>query len=317
MDSKHSLISIIIPVFQVEVYIERCIKSIINQTYKNIEIILVDDGSTDKSGDICDKYSLIDNRIKVHHIKNGGVSKARQFGIKQSTGEYIVFVDSDDYIPNNSISLMNEYRTKNNLDIVIGAFNICNDSSNKYIPIKNEIINQEEYIKRLLLHKSNPGPCGKLYKKKLFSDNSFPPLIKGEDYLMNLDIALNIKSVGYINSPVYFYYQRDNSVIHLHKTNLAYEKEYNILARNIIKKTAKFNSYEREFLTFTINQLYTIFINKADFNRKDSWIKEIITTSKKYKLTFKESITIKAIYCKLLQNIIANCRILYFYLFKI
>ena len=315
--SSNSLISIIIPVYQVENYIERCIKSVINQTYKDIEIILVDDGSTDNSGHICDDYSIKDSRIKVLHINNGGVAKARKLGLEHSTGDFIVFIDSDDYIPENSILSMNEYRIKHNLDIVIGAFNICNDNSYKYIPIQDEIITQKEYIKRLLLHKSNPAPWGKLYSKYLFSDNSFPQLVKGEDYLMNLEIALRVKSVGYIDSPVYNYYQRNDSVIHLHKTNHNYEKKYNQLAREIINRTKTFNYNEREFLTFTLNQLYTIFINKSELNSNDEWIKNVKSISKKYKLTFKEYITIKAINCNLLQKIIAKTRILYFYLFKI
>ena len=91
-------ISIIVPVYNVEKYLSQCIESIINQNYKNIEIILVNDGSTDKSGDICDSYSLKDNRIKVIHKKNEGVSIARNTGLKVATGEYIAFVDGDDFV---------------------------------------------------------------------------------------------------------------------------------------------------------------------------------------------------------------------------
>ena len=250
------LISIIVPVFQVEKYIKRCLDSILSQTYHNFELILVDDGSTDKSGAICDDYQQIDNRIRVFHTKNQGVSKARKYGVQMSKGDYIIFVDSDDYIPQNSIAELFKYRNNYNLDIVIGGFNICDDNHHKYSPIKTEIINQQEYTKRLLQHNSNPGPCGKLYKKRLISDESFFDIVKGEDYLMNLEISLKVKHVGYINTPVYNYYQRNNSVIHLHKTNLAYEKEYNQLTKNILHE--KVNYYMREFLTFSINQIYTI-----------------------------------------------------------
>ena len=92
------LISIIIPVYNVEKYLERCVKSVINQTYKNLEIILVDDGAKDNSGKMCDELSKLDSRIKVIHKENGGLSDARNFGLKIATGDYIGFVDSDDYI---------------------------------------------------------------------------------------------------------------------------------------------------------------------------------------------------------------------------
>ncbi|MEI7668283.1 MAG: glycosyltransferase family A protein, partial [Erysipelotrichaceae bacterium] len=97
------LISVIVPVYNVEKYIDRCVSSILNQTYKNLDIILVDDGSQDKSGQICDEYALKDNRIKVLHKSNGGLSDARNKGIELSKGEYISFVDSDDTISNNFI----------------------------------------------------------------------------------------------------------------------------------------------------------------------------------------------------------------------
>ena len=102
LDEK-DIISIIVPVYNVEKYLDKCIDSIINQTYKNIEIILIDDGSTDQSSAICDKYSKLDKSIKVIHKKNGGISDARNEGTKITTGSYLMFIDSDDYIDSNMI----------------------------------------------------------------------------------------------------------------------------------------------------------------------------------------------------------------------
>ena len=96
--NKQDLISVIVPVYNVENYLKRCLDSIINQTYQNIEIILIDDGSTDNSGNLCEDYKKIDNRIKVVHKTNGGLSDARNTGIKKAKGKYITFVDSDDYV---------------------------------------------------------------------------------------------------------------------------------------------------------------------------------------------------------------------------
>ena len=103
---NNSLISVIVPIYKSEKYLEKCIESIIGQTYKNIEIILVDDGSEDRCGEICDAYSLKDNRIKVIHKKNGGISDARNAGLDIATGEYIGFVDSDDYIANDMLETL-------------------------------------------------------------------------------------------------------------------------------------------------------------------------------------------------------------------
>ena len=95
---NNELISIIVPVYKVEKYLEKCVKSIIGQTYKNLEIILVDDGSPDNCGKLCDEFAALDNRIKVYHKENGGLSDARNYGVEKATGKYIGFVDSDDYI---------------------------------------------------------------------------------------------------------------------------------------------------------------------------------------------------------------------------
>ena len=118
MNKNEPLISIIVPVYNVEKYLSKCIDSIINQTYKNIEIILIDDGSTDSSGAICDKYALVDSRIHVLHIENSGVSNARNVGLNHATGDYIGFVDSDDYIEPNMYELLLEELIADDVDVV-------------------------------------------------------------------------------------------------------------------------------------------------------------------------------------------------------
>ena len=105
-------ISVVVPVFNIENYIKRCLDSLINQTYSNLEIILVDDGSTDNSGKICDEYALRDERIKVYHEKNGGAAKARNFAVDKVTGDYLFFVDGDDYIDYDTLEKMYLLNTK-------------------------------------------------------------------------------------------------------------------------------------------------------------------------------------------------------------
>lgn len=136
LKEKDMKLSVIVPVYNVETYLNRCIDSIINQTYKNLEIILVDDGSTDKSGKICDKYAAIDSRIKVIHKKNGGLVSARKYGVMNATGDYITDVDSDDWIENQAFSYMIEKLSQYNPDMLV-------------------LGHKKEYINGLLEHISN------------------------------------------------------------------------------------------------------------------------------------------------------------------
>lgn len=116
---NNDLVSVVIPIFNVEKYLEKCVNSLVNQIYKNLEIILVDDGSTDNSGNIANELSKSDNRIKVYHKKNGGLSDARNFGIKQAKGKYIGFIDSDDYIENEMYEFLYNNLIENKADISI------------------------------------------------------------------------------------------------------------------------------------------------------------------------------------------------------
>ena len=110
-------ISVVVPVYNVEQYLEKCVNSIINQTYKNLEIILVDDGATDKSGKLCDELAKLDNRIMAYHKKNGGLSDARNYGVERATGDYIGFVDGDDYIDVEMYEKLYEAIKKENVDV--------------------------------------------------------------------------------------------------------------------------------------------------------------------------------------------------------
>ena len=133
-------ISIIVPIYNVELYLERCVESIINQTYKNLEIILVDDGSPDNCFAICDKYEKLDSRVKVIHKENGGLSDARNAGLDIAEGEFIVFVDSDDWLEQNALELLYEHVKGFNSDITMFKFKYFDEStynSNEKSPVKS------------------------------------------------------------------------------------------------------------------------------------------------------------------------------------
>lgn len=178
MDSQE-LISVIIPIYNVEKYLKKCIDSIINQTYKNLEIILVDDGSPDNCGKICDEYAKKDQRIRVIHKKNGGLSDARNAGIDIAKGKYIAFVDSDDYVEKEYIEIMYKELKKNNVKIVQCGINKISDNEeiiDNYGYLKDELINsqrimEEKYTKYPI---SNVVAWNKLYDIDLFKNIRYP-----------------------------------------------------------------------------------------------------------------------------------------------
>ena len=206
------LISVIVPVYNVESYVAECIESIQNQTYMNLEIILVNDGSTDASGDICDKYAAYDERIQVIHKENAGVSAARNTGIESANGDYIGFVDSDDYIAPTMYEDMLKLMAEHDLDIIEctafrnnGDTNIegCNDGS-------LEIFNRDEALK-MAMYDCFVAVWSQLYKRRVISDVRFPVGRKFEDSAVSYLFIANTKRVGHINCCLYYYRLNPNS----------------------------------------------------------------------------------------------------------
>lgn len=172
------LISVIIPVYNVEKYLNKSIESVIKQTYKELEIILVDDGSTDSSGKICDEFAQKDDRIKVIHKKNGGLSDARNAGISEAKGKYLGFIDSDDYIDKNFYEILYNVLKKYNSDISIckhrETYTDYEENTSK-LEIKEQVFNTEQALKELLLFgEVNNYAWNKLYKKELFNEINYP-----------------------------------------------------------------------------------------------------------------------------------------------
>lgn len=206
-------VTVVVPVYNVEKYIGKCIESIIKQNYKNIEIILVDDGSKDSSGKICDQYAAKDTRIKVIHKENNGVSSARNYGIDNATGEYICFVDGDDYVMNDYIEYMLELIKKENADI-----SICNKMFSNFDnrQTEKEIIKQitaEDATEAILNYKIPIGVYSKMFKIDLIKRNKikfFEELFMGEGFNFNVLCFQYAKKIIESNKKIY-YYRRDNS----------------------------------------------------------------------------------------------------------
>ncbi|MBD7913312.1 glycosyltransferase family 2 protein [Clostridium cibarium] len=213
----NELISIIIPVYKVEEYLRRCINSVLKQTYKNLEVILVDDGSPDRSGEICDEFAALDNRIKVIHKKNGGLSDARNAGIDICEGEYIAFIDSDDWVHDKYIENLYKLLKKTNSDISVCNF-IKTAKDKVDIYISNEEIYEYTKIEALeqfvdKFYVQMVIACGKLYKRNLFREIRFPVGRLHEDEFITYKVIFKAKKIVLTTAQLYYYWQREDSIM--------------------------------------------------------------------------------------------------------
>jgi glycosyltransferase involved in cell wall biosynthesis len=286
-------ISIIVPVYNSEEVISRCIESLINQTYTKIEIIIINDGSTDSSGDICDLYSKRDNRVKVIHKINEGVSIARNLGIKESTCEYIIFVDSDDYVSLNMCERLLKKIQGTNYDMVVGGYQ-RNFTFNNHIKKVQKVspnissINSREEFK---LHWGNlfskslfNAPWGKLYKSVYLKEHKVcfnEDLDCGEDLLFNLDVLGHIDKIGIVNEIVYFYISTENESL----SNKYNEKKttndkllYNVTINYLIKQEmlSSKNTVSQIYMRSCFRTFEQILYTNHKLPNKRTLIKEIL-----------------------------------------
>lgn len=216
-------ISIIVPVYNVEKYLSKCIDSILNQTFNNFELILVDDGSTDKSYEICDYYKNIDRRVVVIHKNNEGAAEARNYGIRLAKGDFIGFVDSDDYIEENMYETLYNIMIDFKSDIVVCNHMNFKDNfykrENKRIMKKDiKSFNNIEALENYLLNYGDKNKVmktivwDKLYKKELFDNISFPKGKIAEDGYVIYKLLYYSNKITYVDEILYYYYQRNDSV---------------------------------------------------------------------------------------------------------
>lgn len=212
------LVTVIVPVYKVESYLPRCVDSLLNQTYKDIEIILVDDGSPDSCGKICDEYAMQDNRIAVIHKENGGLSDARNAAIPLSHGQYIVFVDSDDWVSNHYIEHLNNAIKKDDADLAFSWFENIFEGQSESKPNREEIedyvcLDSQNCLKRLLYQDGvECCACGKLYKKNIIADLQYPVGKLYEDIPVTYECIKRAKKIAIISNVDYFYFWRKSSI---------------------------------------------------------------------------------------------------------
>lgn len=214
---REKRISVIVPVYNVEPYLPRCVDSILAQTYPNLEVILVDDGSRDGSGRICDAYAAKDSRVRVIHKSNGGLSSARNAGIEAADGEYLSFVDSDDWIEADTygpmLALLETYGAKL---VCAGRYDVSGKTGVRTIglcPKKEECITGEELVGRIFLWDGcDSSACDKLYHRSLFDSFCYPEGKVCEDVATTYRIVLQAQRVVLWNRPIYNYYHRPDSI---------------------------------------------------------------------------------------------------------
>lgn len=213
MDKEQPLISVIVPVYNVEKYLKKCVDSITSQTYKNLEILLVDDGSTDSSGQICNEFEKNDARIKVIHKKNGGLSDARNAGLDRAKGQYYAFIDSDDYIQDNTIEIMLNAIKKNKSEIAV-----CNmirfleegETVQFYCPTDHEVLYQGNQRYKTL---NQPSVCNKLFEAELFEGIRFPKGKYYEDTFVYHEVLYRANNIVLTGTDSYWYLSREDSIV--------------------------------------------------------------------------------------------------------
>ena len=284
-------LSVIVPVYNTSRYLEKCLNSLLNQTLDNMEIIVVNDGSTDDSEEIIRKYES-DYKDKIIFInkKNGGQGSARNIGIKCAKGEYIGFVDSDDFVDKNTFKEMYEEATKNDSDIVICALN---DYFEKNKETKEIHLNLKENvdIKEALVN-SIPSVVNKIYKKDLIINNKllFDENIWYEDFPYSMQLIVNAKKINYIDKCYYYYFHRIKSTMHNEniEKNLDILKAFDILVK-YLKEKDMYSKYEEEINYLALKEIYIATINRiirtANKNKdKKVVIKKIKNYISKFKI---------------------------------
>lgn len=277
-----NMVSIIIPVFNSAKFLDKCITSVIEQTYKNIEIILVDDGSTDNSLNICNSYAKRDNRIKVISQQNKGVSAARNAGLSYATGEYIGFVDSDDYISNDMYEKMITSGHKYNADIIECGCYIIDENENiqSVINLKDDVSSdQHNYIKNYFMKVNTTNyNVNKIFKNTILEGFKYPNLKYSEDFYLNVYALLKCTTKVTISEICYFYLKHSNSAsqIRFNKHKLDIIKSGKEVLDMINHKYPDLTIYVVLFILNNIRTIYKQIIEIKDDNQiyKRSIIKE-------------------------------------------
>lgn len=293
-------ISVIIPVYQVEVFLKKCVDSVLEQTYRNIEIILVDDGSKDKCPQICDEYVRKDKRVKVIHKENGGLSDARNIGIENATGKYLFFIDSDDWVDKDILLHLYMMLKENKADVAECQYGKVYNETDELVNDKEEeviILESRQALENLALENqvNHIIICGKLYKSELFKEIRFPKGKIHEDEYTTYKLFYIANKIVVTNFKLYYYRKREGSIT-VTKFNpkrldviQAYEERLEFYQR---KKEE--HLYKLEITKFLYILLYCYYHSK-----REKFNKQMIKNIKgKYREAYKQYCKVKPKFSK-------------------
>ncbi len=280
-EMEESKISVIIPIYNGERYLHDCFESIKKQTYSNLEIILVNDGSTDNSKDICEEWAKNDSRVKVYNNKNNGVSYSRNFGIDKATGEYIIFIDCDDFIEKEAIETLMKNIKENDLILA----NYYKYYSNKKV-IKNPLIPTKNYSKREFINEFwdlynayiISSPCNRLYKNDILKQYNIKFKLDynlGEDLIFNLDYIERCNTICVINKYLYNYRYTENSLTTKYRENyMEIQLELNKYIKDFLTNNNCYNEecqkqIDRNISNIIISGIQSLFLKTCMLSNKE------------------------------------------------
>jgi len=267
-------VSIVVPVYNTEKWLLICINSILNQTYKDFELILINDGSQDSSGDICNNIAVEDNRVKVFHVENGGVSKARNLGVKNSTGKYICFIDSDDWVSSDFLETLISKQNTYNVDWVISGYVSKYEKTNTERVYRIDESVSFSNLGAVFIELDLKGifftNCGKLYLRDIIIGNNIEfsqSYTMGEDFIFNQEYLFKVNSIAVVDCQNYFYRMAINSTSLINKYVPEYfeinvyllEKRFEIIKMLNVQDIEYVNYLERknnEIILSSILNLY-------------------------------------------------------------
>lgn len=294
-------ISIIVPVYNAEKYLSKCIDSVLAQTFSDWELLLIDDGSPDRSGEISDEYASKDTRIRVFHKSNGGVSSARNLGLDNAKGEYVTFVDSDDWLMPDTVEKCFPYIEKYDV-IQFGIKFVYSEDNSQYRTYKvDENDDLRKYIFKVIARDAFLGVCGGLYRRNLFEKNNIrfsSDLISGEDWLVKFELLIKSNSIAFLDIPCYCYNKyNETSCTH----NFRYQTHFSniqALARIVRLALEKYpdNDLSQQVALSKCNLIYDFFASKLvkGYGLSYDEISNFRKVSQlKFKEIFKGSISMK------------------------
>lgn len=303
------IVSIILPVYNVAPYLHQSLDSIVNQTLKNIEIICVDDGSTDESGKILDEYQAKDPRFKVIHKKNEGTGAARNDGLKLATGECIGFVDPDDWILPNMYERLYSILKEKNLDIVMFTPDVYNDQTKKhegFLYFQNS--NFPDFLDNKIFSKDDISPFSypmcvwnKLYTKKLFDENNidFAEGLDFEDHKAIFKSLFTAKRIYFIREKLYVYrHSRKGSILSDNDTRMFDHIKIYDIVENILRETGNFEKFHLDFLRYKIHNLF-YYYSMIKPQYKESYYKKMVESIRATQMSEEEITTLNWNYPRL------------------